>query len=464
MSQLKDADVKNMKPGSKSKVESLGKSRGALVFRKVADTTTGYYRYWKGKQSIFIKLGVYKATSKSAGFTLAQLREKALELAATRQQIAPQDLKEYLGQKEAGRKQAAEEQQRHEEIEASQGTLEDLCLSYTEHLRRRGVDAARKAEVLFTTYCFKPFPAMVKKKARDVTPDDIVKILGTMIQKGITTTSNRVRTYLHAAFNHGLKADHDPRQQAEQGKRFYLNFNPVAAVPRQADYERVRERRLSTDEVRGMWLNFDNAGPPRSPLYGLLIKFCLACFGNRPQQIVRCTWDDIDLEARTLTFIDRKGKGGRPKKRVIPLSKIALSLLDEIRAISGSHKWPFSITGRVIIKVDNLGRAIRDYNDLIQQQAIDNGQEPPERWTAKDFRRTATNFLTYLRVPREQRYLLQSREDGSVESRHYDHDDRIPEKRDSAKVYDKYLEQIITGTLPDKLVDIEQFRMKKNKQ
>ena len=41
MSQLKDADIKNMKPGSKSKVESLGKSRGALVFRKVSDYYNG---------------------------------------------------------------------------------------------------------------------------------------------------------------------------------------------------------------------------------------------------------------------------------------------------------------------------------------------------------------------------------------------------------------------------------------
>ncbi len=105
MSQLKDTDIKNMKPGGKTKVESLGKSRGALVFRKVVDTTTGYYRYWKGSQSVFIKLGIYKATSKSAGFTLAELRKKALDKAATRQHVAPQDLKEYLEQQERERQQ-----------------------------------------------------------------------------------------------------------------------------------------------------------------------------------------------------------------------------------------------------------------------------------------------------------------------------------------------------------------------
>ncbi|WP_257275248.1 MULTISPECIES: hypothetical protein [unclassified Endozoicomonas] len=50
-----------------------------------------------------------------------------------------------------------------------------------------------------------------------------------------------------------------------------------------------------------------------------------------------------------------------------------------------------------------------------------------------------------------------------MESRHYDHDDRLPEKRDVAKVYDDYLGRIIDGTVekPEKrVIDIDHYRQK----
>ena len=173
MSQLKDADVKNMKPGSKSKVESLGKSRGALVFRKVADTTTGYYRYWKGKQSILLKLGVYKATSKSAGFTLAELRKKALDMAATRQQVAPQDLKEYLERQERDRQQQEKDRRLAVERAEAMGSFEDLLQSYVKNLYRLGRKTAREVETSLTTHVIKAFPELSKRKANDICVDDI---------------------------------------------------------------------------------------------------------------------------------------------------------------------------------------------------------------------------------------------------------------------------------------------------
>ncbi|WP_257252754.1 hypothetical protein [Endozoicomonas sp. SESOKO3] len=78
-------------------------------------------------------------------------------------------------------------------------------------------------------------------------------------------------------------------------------------------------------------------------------------------------------------------------------------------------------------------------------------------------RQTATRLFADSRVLKEHRYLLQSREDGRVESRHYDHDDRLPEKRDVAKVYDDYLGRIIDGTVekPEKrVIDIDHYRQK----
>ncbi len=125
------------------------------------------------------------------------------------------------------------------------------------------------------------------------------------------------------------------------------------------------------------------------------------------------------------------------------MSSLALELLEEVREISGTHQWLFSITGRVIIKTDNLGVAVANYSKWRLEQVLEKKENTLERWTAKDTRTTATSILIRLRIPKEQRYLLQSREDGSVESKHYDHDDRLSEKREAAEIYTAELVRIL---------------------
>lgn len=461
MKQLKDPDVKNMKPGGKSKVESLGKSRGALVFRKVSDTTTGYYRYWKGKQSILLKLGVYKATNKSAGFTLAEMREKALDMAATRQQVTPQDLKEYLERQEQERQQQEKDRRLAIERAEAMGSFEDLLQSYVKSLYRRERKTAREIETSIATHILKPFPELARRKANEIVVDDIVVIIRKMLAKGITTRCNRVRTFMHAAFEFGMKADNDPLHYVEQGKRFHIQFNPVKAVPKQPQFERVIDRTLTNEELKEFWETIDTWPTGKSPLYSLLLKVLVACYGNRPEQLTACSWNDIDLRARTLRFIDRKGKNAIPKKRVIPLSGLAVGLFDEISNISGKNPGPFYIGNISPIDVSSLGHFVSEYNNWLEQKAKDEARHKPERFTPRDLRRTATRLLIDCRIPKEQRFLLQSRTDGSVESKHYDHDDRIPEKREAATIYTQHLEQVITGTLPDKLVDLEIYRKKR---
>ena len=460
---ITDKEVKSL---SEDQVitEKFKRGAGALMIRKRGNSFLAFYRYWKGKQKAMVPIGSYKSTNKVAGFTLAQLREKALELSIIRQQIAPQDLKEHLEHKELQRQTVIKQDRKKAEIEASRGTLQELCEGYIASLERRKADSKRKAETLLNTHCLKAFPELASRKARVIAPEDIVSILSKMISEGKTTVSNRVRSYLHAAFSYGMKADHDPRQQVEHGKQFHLSFNPVAAVPRQADYERVRERRLDDSEIRRMWLDIDKGKVARTPLYGLLLRLCLACYGNRPQQILRCTWKDVDFVNRTLSFIDYKGKNGTGKKRIIPLSKLAVDLLVDVKKISGSYESPFSVNGTKPMRTEQLGRLVTEYNNWLHDQAKANGYELPERWTAKDLRTTATSLLTRLRIPKEQRYLLQSREDGSIESKHYDHDDRLPEKREAARIYTAELERIIEGREAEKLVDLAEYREQYGKQ
>lgn len=456
MSRLTEAEIKNLK-SQQSKTESLGKGRGALVFRKVADTTTGYFRYWKGKQSLFIKLGVYRSTDKSAGFTLADLRKKALDMSGIRQQVYPQDLKEYLELQELEREQKVREQKKQVEAEASKGTLEDLLNAYTATLHKREASSARDITTSLNTNVIKAFPNLPTTKAADITSDDIVIILRKILERGNTSNYNRVRSYLLAAFNQGMKADYDPREQLSHGKRFNIQFNPVAAIPRHADLETVRKRQLENGEIQTLWAEIEGSCKGWSLLYAYLVKFMFCCFGNRPKQLARCSWSDVDYTNRTLTFIDRKGKNASAKERIIPLTPRAIDLLKEIYLLSGDNPGPFWIGKRAPIGERNLSRFIFHYNSCLEEYATTKNEPLPERFTTKDIRRTVTRMLTDCHIPREQRYLLQSREDGSIESKHYDHDDRLSEKRDAAKKYDIYLEKIISGRSESNLISISNY-------
>ena len=463
MSRITDRELKNLKDGQ-SLAESLGKGRGAMVFRKVGHTTTAYYRYWKGKKSIFIKMGIYKAPRiKAAGFTLEQLRSKAIAMASTRQQIAPQDLKEYLAQQEAERQQVADEKKRAEEIKACKGTFEDLINTYCNSLYQRGRTSAPQVTKALTKNVITAFPELAKKKASDVTTDDIIKILRAVLERGNTTNYNRIRSYIKTAFKDGMRADSDPRHLSADGKRFSIPFNPMGAIPRHADFERVRKRRLSDDEIRQAWTDITNGQPGGfSPLYGLLIKFCFCLYGNRPKQLSRCLWEDVDFEQWTITFIDRKGKGAEPKTRVMPLTQRAEAILREAQKYSGDNPGPFYIRQKTPIATENLSRFVQLYNNWLEEQAREQNKPLPERWTAKDIRRTATRLFTDCDIGKEKRYLLQSREDGSIESKHYDHDDRIPAKSYTAEIYNDYLGQILTNTVPKKIVNIAQYRQEMN--
>ena len=436
-----------------------GRGDGALLFEKRSSgMIEAYYRYKHAGKESRIKIGQYKKTRDGHGYTLAECRDKAQDMARSRRECGG-DLKTYLQDRDRERERKQSEKRQREQLEALQGTLSDLCKGYVASLHRKERKTADQVERSLERYVLKPFPELASKKARNITVDDIVSIIRRLIEKGITTTCNRVRSFLHAAFEFGIKADNDPREQVLHGKRFCIEYNPVSAVPRQADFERVRERYLSHEEVRRLWHEFPTLLPNTGPVFILLIRFMLAVGGNRPEQLLRCKWSDFDFNQRTFTFIEWKGKNPTPKKRVMPLTPRAIEILEELREISGCFEWPFSATGKAPVRVSTLANRIQDYCRALESEATANGQTAPEYFVPKDIRTTATNLLIECRVPKEQRYLIQSREDGSIESKHYDHSDRLPEKREAIKQYDAFLGRILDGK-ESKLVDLEEYRQR----
>lgn len=434
-----------------------GRGDGALFMeRRASGVIEAYYRYTHEGRDCLVKIGIYRQKPNGAGFTLAECESKANDLIALRREYGG-DLKAALQAKEKEHQRLEMQKRQQEEQAARLATLNDLCHSYIANLRHKGRKSADQVERSLRYYVLTPFPELAQKSAQDVTVDDVIGIIRRMIESGVTTTCNRVRSYLHAAFAYGMKADNDPLEQVLHNKRFDIQVNPVTAVPHQASFEQVRKRFLDHDEIRALWFGFAETLPNRSPVFHLLLRFMLATAGTRPQQLVECRWSDFDEQSRQFTYIDSKGKSGSGRKRVMPLSQRALDILEELKPISGDYEWPFSATGRAPLKISSLGNRVQEYCIALEENQ---GEEEcsRERFTAKDIRRTATNLLIECRVPKEQRFLLQSREDGSIESKHYDHSDRLPEKREALEQYDAHLDQILKNDQAT-LVAMSQYRL-----
>lgn len=173
------------------------------------------FRYFVNGKARFIAIGVFPTTS------LSEAREKQREFGALLVQGI--DPKAYFLSLE-------EEKREQEEAEQAKGSLEQLINGYVAKLR---LDGKRSGDRIIKAMERDVYSSIPKtKKAKNVTPTDIKKLLGAMIQRGAAVQSNKVRAYLHAAFNFGLKHDNDPANMSTN-TIFGIEYNPVSAVPKQ---------------------------------------------------------------------------------------------------------------------------------------------------------------------------------------------------------------------------------------
>jgi len=254
-------------------------------------------------------------------------------------------------------------------------------------------------------------------------------VLAFHIDRGITTGSNRLRSYLMAAFNYGLQIDNNPRHVATNSKRFYITHNPVSAIPIQLDFEQVVDRSLSTDEFKDLWNNFDKT-TNINPIIVSALKFLFLLGGPRPRQLLRANWKEYDYRRKTVNIIDKKGKGD-VREYVTPLIDGAIEILDKLS--THDFVYPFTTNGKVQIRDETIQKAITSYCN----------QFNVEKFTLKDIRRTCKNLMIDAGVNRETRNLIQNHGLTGIDFKHYDKHDHLPEKVAGLKKYDQFLDEII---------------------
>lgn len=337
---------------------------GAQVTAKGAVTFFQQYRV-EGKRR-FLNLGRYPDAK------LAEAREKASEARRLVQEGKdPQQVKQEAleAEKEAKRQQEAEP------------TVADAVPDYLRLYRGRPSEKA-----IARYFESDVVPAIGTMKVKDVKRRDVLD----MVENKATNTPTAARhllVYTKGFFDWCLD-----REYLEQSPAAGIKPKNIRAEGKKNVLANVqRSRVLSDAEMRAFWHSVEGCGMRR--LTALALKLTLVT-GQRPGEVAGMRWDEVEEGVWTIPA-SRRGK--TDSSHTVPLSPLALSLLEEAReeAERLQARRATEATGYVFeavpgkpLTVNALSKAVSRYTDALGMKG--------EAWRPHDLRRTMRTGLAML--------------------------------------------------------------------
>ena len=421
MAKIYDSTIIGLETG-KRKSERLDNGGSLIIWNKKRATGGSKEFYFrkilKEGSEINIKIGSYPSIK------LVQARKKANELSS---QASGTDNIKFQLEEEKRLKVAAEQTAIRERARLDNlGTLQQLFEAYRDRMEAEDRSSYAKVFASLERYVLKPYPHLANQKANLITADDVKHILQAMYDRGITTTLNRTRGDLHAAFNVGLTYDHDITVQRSSPLCFDISSNPVAKIKKIKKFERVLERNLNTEELRIVW---GACCQYMNPVYASLLKIMI-CTGFHPVELLRLSSTDIITDEKAIYMTQTKSS----TPNLILLNKYAW---EEIQTrLNGPSANNLLFPSRVSNpKSDDYDRA----SVLSNQVAALRSNLPIESFTPRDIRRTVKTLMGKAGISKTMRDRMQNHATTDVSGKHYDRYDYLPEKRVAMKAWELWL-------------------------
>lgn len=280
------------------------------------------------------------------------------------------------------------------------GTLQDLLTAYRESLGER--PTARDAKIVFNL-AFPEGDPLLKREASSITTAEVAAVLRRRAATGITTSINRLRSLLHAAFAHAAKYDYDPRKPAGTAT-FKISHNPVTGTPRIAEWERANDRVMTDAEIQAFWAKASAAGP-----IGAFWKLILLT-GARMEQL-----RTADFGEKLISITDTKGRGSRAKVCLLPVVDADLTAAAKIATETATENSVRGAGPRLL----------------------------PEGVKPSDIRRTVETRMQELGISRDLRGALLSHGQTGVQAKHYERAELLPEKRAALEMWHAEISRVI---------------------
>lgn len=257
-------------------------------------------------------------------------------------------------------------------------------------------------------------PRWGHQKAKDVTKKDVIALLDDILNRGAPIAANRTLACVRKIFNWANSRD-------------ILEVNPCASI-KLPSRENHRDRVLADDEMANLWHNLEKVH--MSGLIRLALKLQLVT-AQRKSEILQARWNEIDW-IHKIWIIPSENAKNRLAHRV-PLSRLACSLLERIKEISGSsgYLFPSPTTSRTI-QGSSVDHALRNNRAKLEVQNV----------TPHDLRRTAASHMASLGINRLVISKILNHVEQSVTSI-YDRYGYDTEKRQALDTWSHHLSKIL---------------------
>lgn len=171
-------------------------------------------------------------------------------------------------------------------------------------------------------------PDWLEKPVASITEDMVMKRYARIGEKNGKTVANNIRRIMSTMLNYGIAAHK------------IMDRNPVKIIAStKSSFPQHRRRTyIKSHQLAAFWKALHEEENDTCRDYLLLILFT----GMRRTEAATLRWENVDLQARTLTLPDTKN--GEPL--TLPLSEYLLSLLNWRYEMYGDSPWVFPGHGR----------------------------------------------------------------------------------------------------------------------
>lgn len=387
-----------------------------------------YWRYSIGKSSERVSIGLYDPTAApksldptKVGYSLAAATRAAESLSMEHHKHRDEGGRPALLATQRQAIDAAEEAQRR----AAAHTLEGLLSAYCDHLAALGRRSHKDARSIFQLHVIQAWPKVAAMQAKNVTDEHVADMMRTLIEAGKGRTSNKLRSYVRAAYA-TAKAAKSKASVPVLFKTFGIIANPAADIAQDESDNRSDKHPLNVEELRTYWRDIK----PLPGFKGALLRLHLLTGGQRIEQLVNLQTANVQADA--ILLHDGKGRPGRaPRPHAVPLTKQAAKAMASCKA-----------AGKFALSTD--GGETHVAATTLSDWAVGVAASTITAFQAKRIRSGVETLLASAGVSQEVRGRLQSHGISGVQARFYNGHEYLDEKRKALEILFKLIEQRAT--------------------
>ena len=282
----------------------------------------------------------------------------------------------------------------------------------------------------------KVLPVIGKKNLKDVSQQDIVRLLDKIAIEGdAKATANKVRSRLHHMF------------EFARG-RGYVTDNPVSDTKPYEGGNNQSERYYSADEIKNIWQTIEQLNEPVQSYLKIIMLT-----GQRRTETHMMKWENIthekdeEFEGWIWTIPKQYAKSDRD--HVVPLSPLARDVLSRLKESAGENPFVFASGAGddIPIGLKTIKRAVKTIKD-------DSGVSD---YRLHDTRRTVATWLAKLGTPAEVVSKVLNHKTGgggSLVTRIYNRYEYRAERQKALNRWSQQIEKILADDNKGKILEL----------